>query len=148
MSQEREIHVWHPIEDIRSLAENMSRAFEAVPRGGRRLPGYRAPERKLSVVEDKGGFVVTVELPEVSRRDLRISVAETAVTIFARWSQERKAAARKDGRSERVEQLYSRIVQLPAPARPDEARASFRDRVLKIRIPRAAPSKVRRVKVN
>lgn len=148
MSQEREIHVWHPIEDIRSLAENMSRAFEAVPRGGRRLPGYRAPERKLSVVEDTGGFVVTVELPEVSRKDLHISVAETAVTIFARWSQERKAAARKDGRSERVEQLYSRIVQLPAPGRPDEARASFRDRVLKIRIPRAAPSKVRRVKVN
>lgn len=132
MAQEKNkgAHLWHPIEDIRTLAESMSRACDrATPAGKRRgfWQGWGSPEQKLSLSEDRGGFILTIELPQVAKKDLHVSVAETAVTVFAR--------------------LYSRVIQLPAPIKAAEARASFRDRVLKIFLPRIAPSKVRRIDV-
>lgn len=149
--KERSVRIWHPIEDIRSLAENMSRTLDSVPRGGdgrRRPVGWRAPEPKLTLAETNDGFVVTAELPHVAKKDLHVNVCENSVTIFAHWSKEAKAKE-KDGthRVRREEQHYSRVVQLPAPVTPDRARATFRDRVLKIAVPRAAPSQVRRIEV-
>lgn len=148
---DREMHLWHPIEDIRSLAEHLCCAVKSAPRdaGGRRaLSGERAPEQKLSLAENAKGFVVRVELPEVQKKDLHVNVAENTVTIFARWAKERKTKA-KDGtpRIESAEQLYSRTVQLPATVMADQAKATFRDRVLKIFLPRAKPSQVRRIDV-
>lgn len=155
MAYEREkdgtLREWHPIEDIRSLAESMCRALDGVPCGsGRNRPplGYRAPERKLSIRENRQGFVVAVELPEVSKKDLHLNVSESSVTIFARWSKEAKAKEKNgSGRVEHAEQMYSRVVQLPAPVKVDEARATFKDRLLRIYLPRAKPSQVRRIEV-
>lgn len=142
---------WHPIEDIRSLAESMCRALDGVPRGSGRSRlglGYRAPEQKLSLTENRQGFMIAVELPEVSKKDLHVNVSENSVTIFARWSKETRAKEQAGAaRVERAERLYSRVVQLPAPVKVDEARATFKDRLLRIHLPRAKPSQVRRVEV-
>lgn len=151
MAQEKnkEAHLWHPIEDIRSLAENMSRAYDSASHSGKRRgfwSGWDTPEQKLSLVEDRGGFNLTIELPLVAKKDLHVNVAETAVTVYAHWTQESKKGG--EGKDERrVEQHYSRVIQLPAPVKAAEARASFRDRVLKIFLPRIAPSKVRKIDV-
>lgn len=142
---------WHPIEDIRSLAENMCGAFDSVPRRAeerRRLPRHWSSDQKLTLAENGEGFVVTVELPQVAKKDLHVNVSETAVTIFAHWSKEARAKA-KDG-AERVahaDQLFSRVIQLPAAVKAERSRATFRDRVLKIFLPRARPSEVRRIEV-
>jgi HSP20 family protein len=146
----KDAHLWHPIEDIRSLAENMSRAYDsAAPSGSQRgfWPGWNSPEQKLALVEDRGGFILTVELPMVAKKDLHVSVAETAVTVFARWTKESRNKNSTGKEQPRVEQHYSRVIQLPAPVKVAEVRASFRDRVLKIFLPRIAPSKVRRIDV-
>lgn len=149
---DREMQVWHPIEDIRSLAEHLCRAVDGTPRGEassqRRLLGNRAPEQKLTMTENTKGFVVQVELPDVRKKDLHVNVAENTVTIFAKWAQERKSKG-KDGTQiiESAEQLYSRTLQLPATVKADQAKATFRDRVLKVFLPRANPSQVRRIDV-
>lgn len=148
---DRELRPWHPIEDIRSLAEHLCRAVDGarLETGGRRgLPDHRAPEQKLTLAENADGFVVQVELPEVRGKDLHVNVSEKSVTIFARWVKERKTKA-KDGaqRIESAEQLYSRTLLLPAAVLADQAKATFRDRVLKIFLARAKPSQVRRIDV-
>ena len=123
----------HPIEDIRNLAESMCRIIDG-PRGvSRRRRQPRAAERALSLKENGEGFVISVALPEVAKKDLHVNVAEKSVTIFGHWSKEVKL---KD-RLERVEQMYSRLVDLPGPVDADKARASFKDRLLTIRLPRA-----------
>lgn len=145
------VRVWHPIEDIRSLAETMCRAMDGAPLKARRRggsAGYRAGDHNLALTESPNGFTVTVELPEVRKKDLHLNVAETSVTIFARWTNERKIKER--GGAERVElaeRIYSRVVQLPAPVKTDQARATFKDRVLRIVLRRAKPSQVRRIEV-
>jgi HSP20 family protein len=144
MANDREMRVWHPIEDIRSLAESMSRVFDAGSHRGQRL---YAGEQKLSLTETPDGFLVTLELPHVSKKDLHVNVAETSVTVFAHWKKETKSTEKGARRVTREEQTYSRVIQLPAPVKADQARASFRDRVLKIFLPRTTPSQVRRIEV-
>lgn len=149
--ENREGRAWHPIEDIRGRAENMGRAsgdFPGASRGGRALPADRAPEQPLTLAENSKGYEVRVELPDVEKRNLRVNVGENAVTILARWVKERKFKDR-DGaqRVESAEQHYRRAVQLPATTVPTQAKATFRDRVLKIFLPRAKPSRVRRIDV-
>lgn len=147
----REMQRWHSIEDIRSLAEHPCRAADGAPRdtNSQRGPsGQRAPEHKLTLAENAKEFVVQVELPDVLKKDLHVNVGENTVTIFARWTKERKSKA-KDGTQhiESAEQLYSRTLQLPATVMADQVKATFRDRVLKIFLPRAKPSQVRRIDV-
>jgi HSP20 family protein len=148
---DREMQVWHPIEDIRSLAEHLCRAVSSTPRevgGLQPLSTHRAPEQKLTLAENAKGFVVRVELPDVQKKDLHVNVAENTVTIFARWAKERKTKAKGGTQHiECAEQLYSRTLQLPATVMADQAKATFRDRVLKIFLPRAKPSQVRRIAV-
>ena len=143
----KEVHPWHPIEDIRSIAENMSRAYRPGVFDGARAArlGPRAPEQKLSLIENRSGFVLTVELPQVAKKDLHVNVSEDAITIFAHWTIESKP--KEDGAEGRLDQFYTRTIKLPAPVKAEDARASFRDRVLKITLPRIAPSKVRRIDV-
>lgn len=148
---DREMQVWHPIEDIRSLAERLCRAVDGSPReeGGRRpLPTRRAPERRLTLAANAKGFVVRMELPDVEKKDLHVNVAENTVTIFARRAKERKTKDMDGTRHiESAEHLYRRTLQLPATVVAEQAKATFRDRVLRIFLPRAKPSQVRRVDV-
>ena len=87
--------------------------------------------RRAVLTENAKGFVVQVEFPDVRKKDLHVTASESAVTIVARWA---------DG-------LYSRTVPLPATVIADQAQATFRDRVLRIFLPRARPSQVRRIDV-
>lgn len=106
---DQDAHRWHAIEDARKASRE-----------------GRAPEAGLSLVESGSGFLLTVELPEVEKKDLRVEVAESEVTIRGRGTT---------------------VIPLPAPVKAAEARASFRDRVLKISVPRIAPSQVRRIEI-
>jgi HSP20 family protein len=143
MSKDRDIRVWHPIENLRSLAESMSRVLD----GESRHPRLYAGEQKLSLTETSDGFLMTLELPHVAKKDLHVHVAETSVTVFAHWKKEMKSADKGARRVTRQEQTYSRVVQLPAPVKTEEAQATFRDRVLKVFLPRTTPSQVRRIEV-
>ena len=137
--------------------QDMDRIFEsAFPRG---LLGFgRWPlsdwtarlETKLpavDVIDRPDHILVRAEVPGVKKEDLDVSVSDNLVTIRASTKYEEEKEEGEYYRCEMSHGEFSRSVSLPAAVDSAEARASFKDGILELTLPKTAPSKRRAVKV-
>ena len=137
--------------------QDMDRIFEsAFPRG---LLGFgRWPlsdwtarlETKLpavDVIDRPDHILVRAEVPGVKKEDLDVSVSDNLVTIRATTKYEEEKEEGEYYRCEMSHGDFSRSVSLPAAVDSTEARASFKDGILELTLPKTAPSKRRAIKV-
>ncbi len=102
---------------------------------------------KVDVLEKDDAVVVKAELPGVNKDDMDISVTEDHVSINATTKQEKEEEKGDYHRREISQGSFSRTVALPAAVQSDQAKASFKDGVLELTIPKAAPAKRHTIKV-
>lgn len=94
---------------------------------------------KLDVSETKDALVVEVETPGVEAKDIRISVEGDVLSIRGEKKQDKED---KDERYHRVERSWGsfmRSVRLPFGVQRDEVKAAFKNGVLTVTLPKAAP---------
>ena len=143
--------------------EEMDRLFERmeslVPRGWLRplrweRPGFgelvsrlEMPLPKVDVIDRDNEIVVRAEVPGVNKDDLDVSVTDNAVTIKGSTSHEEKEEKGDYFRSEISRGSFSRTVGLPGDVDSAAAKASFKDGVLELVMPKVAKSRRRSIKV-
>ncbi|OJW50252.1 MAG: hypothetical protein BGO67_02690 [Alphaproteobacteria bacterium 41-28] len=92
----------------------------------------------LEVIENKEGLLITAELPGLSQEDIDISLVEGLLTI----SGEKKSESTKDDQTyhitERRYGSFSRSLKLPYNPEQGDVKASFKDGILTLKIPRPA----------
>lgn len=89
------------------------------------------------VFEDDKRLVVRLEVPGMEKEDLDVHVTDDALVVRG---EKRFEHERTEGRWRVLQCAYgsfNRVVPLPAAVRTDEARASYRNGVLKIELPKA-----------
>jgi HSP20 family protein len=99
------------------------------------------------VFEDDQRVVVRVELPGMDKDDIDISVQDDALVVRGEKRFEREQGA---GRYRVLQCAYGsfrRTFALHAPVDADRAQASYRNGVLRIELPKAAPAAPRRSSV-
>jgi len=131
-----------------SLYEEMDRLFEEflgdgwmrpwrLPRPARstgRSLESRVP--RVDVIDRDGEVAVKAELPGVDKKDLNVSMTEDSVTIKGSSRREEKEERGDYYRCEISRGEFSRMVSLPAPVDAAKAKASFKDGVLELVIPK------------
>lgn len=98
-----------------------------------------APAADIS--ETDAEYVTKAALPEVKKEDVKVTFEQGVVTISGERRQEKK---QKDENGIRVESFYgsfSRSFALPDNVDPKAIGAESKDGVLRVRIPKTAPSK-------
>jgi HSP20 family protein len=132
--------------DLWALSRTMDRLLEDLSRGsaGAVAQGF-AP--RLEVVERDGEYVVTAELPGVEEKDLNVEVHGNVLTIRGEKRSERSGESEGRAWSERVYGEFHRSIELPTDVQGDKAKASFKNGVLSITIPKSDASKVRSIPV-
>lgn len=141
--------------------EAMDRLFEShFPRGWMRpfsmeWPSWaegKAPFEgktpKVDVIDRDNEVVVKAELPGVDKKDIDLSVTRNTVTIKGTTSHEEKEEKGDYYRCEMSRGAYQRTVMLPADVAEDKAKASFKDGVLELTLPKVKESKRHSVKVD
>lgn len=140
---------------VPSIIEEMDRMFDTFFRRGfgpRWLPMPRWPEEmamaypSVDVYENDKEVTVKAELPGIRKEDLDINITEDAVTISGEKKKEEKVEEKDFYRVERSFGSFSRTVPFPAEVWSAGAKASFKDGVLEIKVPKKAPGK-KKVKV-
>jgi len=92
-------------------------------------------------VRDEGAeFIVTAELPGVSKDQVEIEATPESLEIRAEVRGERDEKDEKYYFRERTFRGYRRILDLPAEVAPDKADAELKDGVLEIRLPKKEPT--------
>ena len=100
-----------------------------------RAEATRAPA--LDVRETETAYVVTVDLPGVSKEQVKVSIEGKRVSIEAEVKSE---GEKKDGHrviySERKVSRFARNFVLPVPVKEGDAKATFMDGVLELELPK------------
>ncbi len=141
--------------------DEMERLFESfLPRGWLRPARWEWPEwselaapfegraPKVDVVERDEDILVKAELPGVDKKDLDVSVTDNTLTIRATTREETEKEEGEYHRREIVSGAFARSILLPAEVDGDQARASFKDGLLEITIPKVTKARRRRIEVS
>jgi len=144
MAQEkatRSLGLWNPLGEDFFSPERFFREWNSSPQRTARL----APA--VDVSEDSNAYHVTVELPGVKKEDVTVEVHEGVLTIHGEKKSEREEKKDKTHWVERTFGSFSRSFTLPSTAVSDEMKASFKDGVLAIEIPKKEQAKARQISI-
>ncbi len=149
------------IEPSRAISpfETMERWFEEAFRrpfsllGPSWLPRLRATEVEeaipsVDIFEEGDNVVVKAELPGIKKEDIDVSMTDNVISISGEKKREEKVERKNYYREERSYGSFTRSFRLPAEVQTDKAKASFKEGVLEIRIPKTEEAKKREKKVS
>ncbi len=97
------------------------------------------PTLDLSATDTE--YTVTVEIPGVDEKDVKLEVVNDTLTIRGEKKQEKEERDKNYYRMERSYGSFQRMLSLPEDADQDGIQAAFKKGVLTVTIPRKAPPK-------
>lgn len=112
-----------------------------------RLEGTMAPSVDI---EDTGdAYILRAEVPGVSRDNVEVSVTPRSVSLSAHMEESRQVESYQGHfiHRERSQGQFQRTFSLPQEVDPDSARATFRDGLLTVDMPKAENARSRRVDI-
>ncbi len=95
----------------------------------------------VDVYEKDNEVVVKAEIPGMSKDDIEVSLANSTLTISGEKKKEEEIKDQDYYRCERSFGSFSRSIELPAPVKTEDAKASFVNGVLEIHLPKTAETK-------
>jgi HSP20 family protein len=140
---------WDPLGDLALIKEEMTRLFEQTlshgVRHGQAVAGAWSPP--VDAWETKAELRVQVELPGVQERQIRIDFAEGVLTIRADRPPDPSLQHHQVLQVECRYGSFVRRLTLPGAIDADRVRATYRNGVLDIRLPKRVESQPRRVPI-
>jgi HSP20 family protein len=134
---------WHPVSEMLELSNLLQRGFENGPNGGR----TQRPQLALDIYETESEIVVSASLPGASREDLEVHYEDRLLTVRGTVQRPELPEGAKSLLSERPYGQVSRTVRLGQPLDVANARASFVDGVLEVRLPKSAEARKRTITI-
>jgi HSP20 family protein len=101
----------------------------------------------VDVRETKKNVVVAVDLPAVNPKEVSISIFDDKLTIRGERRKEEEIKEETLYRSERTYGSFTRTIQLPSEVIGSKAKATYKDGVLEIIIPKSEKAMPREIKV-
>jgi HSP20 family protein len=129
---------------VSPLASLLDREFDRYFQSPEAVAAY-SPE--LDVREDADAVTVQLDLPGVARENVQVTFHDGVLTVAG----ERKAEeARKDDTWNYRERSYGRFerrLSVKTPVNADQVRASHKDGVLTVTLPKSAQAKPRQIEI-
>lgn len=130
---------WEPFRDLdtvfdRFLTDSLRRTGRT---GAQTQPSYDwAPVADISETDNE--YVIKVELPEVRKEDVSITVQDSILTVSGERKFEKRAEGEKVHRLERSYGTFARRFALPEQIDEQAIRAEGQDGVIRIHVPKQA----------
>ena len=93
-------------------------------------------------IEDLGkDLLVKVDLPGVTKKDIKLDISENSIEISAEHKDESKSKRKNFLKKERTELSYYRVLPLPVKVLSAKAKAKLSDGILSVTLPKVNPTK-------
>ena len=137
---------WDPFRDLSVLQDRINRIFSEQGGHAQDVSG-RTWAPVVDILETPGDLVVRAEIPGMSREAIDIEVTAESLTIRG----ERKFDSESKDQYIRVERPYGpfqRSFSIGVPVQADKVKATYKDGLLEIVVPKAQEVKPKKIKVN
>lgn len=141
---------WEPLKDALGWQDRFNRVFQNWARdfpvaadlaGGRWMP-------PVDIYESDGEVVLKAELPEVDRKDIKLSIESNTLTLEGERQFENETKKENYHRVERAYGSFCRSFTLPATIDQEKVKADYKDGVLKIVLPKKPEHKPKQISVS
>jgi HSP20 family protein len=135
-----------PFEELMALPRVVDRLFEEPFRPGRWfLRGFELPAVDVKATPEE--LIVEAALPGVRPEDVEVTLDGDVLTIKGSFRREEASEAAGYVHQELSRGAFSRSIILPTPVRVAEAKATFKDGMLHLTLPKAAEGQPTKIEV-
>jgi HSP20 family protein len=120
----------------RTLWPRLPRMFEEVE-----------PTPSVDIYDDGDNIIVKSDLPGMSKDDIEVNLTDDTITLSGERKKEEKIDKNNYYRLERSYGSFRRSFTLPTEVQTDKAKASFKNGVLEIKIPKTEAVKKKEHKI-
>ena len=141
---------WDPFRELEEMQSRLASLF------GRRLPtpggrdeafGLTEWMPPVDIAEDEKEYTIKVELPGVSKEDVKVTVEGGVLSITGERKAEKEEKDKKYHRIERSYGSFFRSFTLPEGTSTEKIGAEFKDGILKLHLPKDEKAKSKKVDV-
>ncbi|MCX7831875.1 MAG: Hsp20/alpha crystallin family protein [Actinobacteria bacterium] len=131
---------WDPWRELLNMRDELDRIFERffVPSEIESRELTWSPS--VEMYETDNELVVKAELPGLSSKDVDITLTDDALTIKGEKKESEEVKGENYYRKETRYGSFHRTIPIPLPIKKEDVKASFKDGVLEIRLPKAKES--------
>lgn len=142
-----ELSNWSPFDRLASFREEINRLFDtgATTQDTGLFSGWSPA---LDLYDEKDRFLASVELPGMKKEDINVSFQDGMLTISGERKHEREGKEGETFRSERYFGKFQRSVSLPASVEATKVKATYKDGVLMVELPKSEEARPRQIEVN
>jgi HSP20 family protein len=141
---------WEPYRDFLSLRDNINRMFEDAARIGPAPSEMTASAWgvPVDIYETRDEIVVRAEAPGIDPKDIKISLIGDQLQISGLRQREAKTEGRNYVRVERRYGSFTRSFTLNVPIVADQVKASYKDGILEVHLPKAEEVKPKEINID
>jgi len=137
---------WNPIKEVLDLRDDFDRFIERFfSKDFEIWEGQR--EFNVDIYEDADNVVIKAEIPGVNKEDISVSLTEDTVTISGKKSEEKKVEKENYYRKEIRTGSFSRSFTLPCAVDKEKVKATYKNGILEIVLPKSEKEKAKEVKI-
>jgi HSP20 family protein len=145
----RELTIWKQ-QEIDKLRKDMDELFRRFRKefGIPHALIEAAESFSMGLSETEKTLTVKVQLPDIQPGDIEISVTDDTLTLKAKTAQDTVETGEGYRRVEKRSRTFSRTVSLPCRVLTEDVKATFKNGVLQIVLPKCKPKEARGVKID
>ena len=141
---------WEQVEGVNRIQSRINELFEDA------LGRTRAQQSAaagvwyppVDILESKDSYLIRAELPGMRNEDLKTEVNEGILTLSGERKLEEPASGVEYHRVERVTGKFSRSFHVPQTVNADGIKATYKDGILEVQVPKADEAKPRRIAIS
>lgn len=146
---------WEPQRFFGTLRREMDKVFEDFfagrathhPHRHRRTEEGEVMEPAVEVVETAAAIVVRAQVPGVAKEHLSVEVSPEGIRLTGASKAEATAPDQRYHLQEICHGTFERTVPVPVPVESDQARATLRDGILEVTVPKSTQVRGKPVKI-
>ena len=139
---------WDPFRDLVSLQERMNRLFdESLSRREDQPLGMTTWSPAVDIYETENAIVLKAELPGLTKENIELSIHDGVLTLKGERKFEKEVKEENYHRIERAYGSFQRSFSLPTAIEEDKIKASFKEGILEVTLPKAEAVKPKQIKV-
>ncbi len=140
---------WDPFKDLLRLQDELNRLFESeisrrMGEEGLTSSSWIPP---VDIYEDENNIVVKADLPGMDQKDIEVKVENNSLVIKGEKKFEDEEKKNNYHRIERFYGTFQRVFTLPDTVDVEKIKATYKNGVLEITIPKKPETKPKQIKV-
>jgi HSP20 family protein len=139
---------WRGFKELDNIKKQIDDIFDIRPRRHGLEPIFEGDfTPAIDILNKQDHIIVRAEVPGVDKKDMTISISEDELTIRGEVKREQEVNGKDYYHCERTYGSFSRTIVLPATVDKNKSKASYKDGILEIALPKTETAKPKEIKL-